>query len=66
MEEFNNFEIFFRTRNSCVIKVPKNLKNKNKIREFIIDKIVGEELDCWIDKWFDFEIEDFEIIEEEE
>lgn len=63
MEEFNNFKIFFRTRNNCVIKVPKNLNNKNEIRDFIIDKIVGEELECWIDKWFDFEIEDFEIVE---
>ena len=63
MEEFNNFEIFFSTRNSCVIKVPKNLNNKNEIRDFIIDKIVGEELECWIDRWFDFEIEEFEIVE---
>ena len=63
MEEFNNFKIFFRTRNSCVIKVPKNLNNKNEIRDFIIDKIVGEELECWIDRWFDFEIEEFEIVE---
>lgn len=63
MEEFNNFEIFFRTRNSCVIKVPKNLKDKNKITEFIIDKISGDELERWIDKWIDFEIEDFEIVE---
>ena len=62
MEEYNEFEISFFTRNSCVIKVPKHLNNKKEIRDFIIDKIAGGELDCWVEKWFDFEIEDFKII----
>jgi len=66
MDEFNKFKIFFRTRNYCSIKVPKNIKKKQKIIEFIVDKIVSEEMENWIEKWLDFEIEDFEIIEDEE
>ena len=63
MEEYNEFEIFFRTRNSCTIKVPKHYKDKKEIRDFIIDKIAIGELDYWIEKWFDFEIEDLKIID---
>lgn len=58
MNEYNTYEIFFRTRNCCVIKVPAHIKNKEKIRDFIVDKIADEELECWVEKWFDFEIEE--------
>ena len=61
MEEYNEFEIFFRTRNSCIIKVPKHYKDKRKIKDFIIDKIEDDELECWVEEWFDFGIEDLEI-----
>lgn len=63
MDEFNRFEIFFHTRNYCCIKVPKHIKKKQKIIEFIIDKIASDEMENWIEKWFDFEIEDFELKE---
>ena len=64
--ENKEIEIFFRTRNSCTVRVPANLKKKQAIREFIIDKIVQGEIDDHVEKWFDFEIEDFKILEEEE
>ena len=51
--ENNKVEIFFRTRNYCTVNVPKNIKKKREIRDFIIDKLVND----------DFEIENFEIIE---
>ena len=38
--ENKEIEIFFRTRNSCTIKVPVNLKGKQTIRDFIIYKHV--------------------------
>ena len=61
--ENKEIEIFFRTRNSCTIKIPANLKGKQTIRDFIIYKIVEGEIDNYVEKWFDFEIEDFEIVE---
>ena len=61
--ENNKVEIFFRTRNSCSVNVPKNLKKKREIRDFIIDKLVSDDFENFVDKWFDFEIENFEIIE---
>lgn len=59
MDEYNIIEVSFRTRNTCIVKVPKAYKKKEKIREFIIDKIVDEELDNWVQTWIDFEIEEF-------
>ena len=46
----NKVEIFFRTRNSCIVNVPKNLKNKREIRDFIIDKIVSDNFENFVDK----------------
>jgi hypothetical protein len=39
--------------------VPEAYKKKEEIREFIINKIVNEELDNWVQTWIDFEIEEF-------
>ena len=61
--ENNKVEIFFKTRNSCAVNVPKHLKEKKEIRDFIIDKIVSDDFENFVDEWFDFEIENFEIIE---
>ena len=58
MDEYNIYEIFFHTRNCGVIKVPAHIKNKKKIRDFIVDKITNEELENWMERWFDFEIEE--------
>lgn len=63
MEEFKKFKLFFTTRNDCVINIPSDVTD---VREFIIDKIVGEELTNFIDKWIDFEIEGLEFNEEED
>ena len=62
MEKSKKFELFFRTRNYCVVNIPSDVTD---IRDFIIDKIVGGDLENFIDKWFDFEIEDLELDEEE-
>ena len=61
--ENKEIEIFFRTRNSCTIKVPADLNEKQAIHDFIIYKIVEGEVDNYVEKWFDFEIEDFKIVE---
>lgn len=61
--ENNKVEIFFRTRNYCTVNVPKNIKKKREIRDFIIDKLVNDDFENFVDSWFDFEIENFEIIE---
>lgn len=58
MNEYNTYEIFFRTRNCGVIKVPSHLKKKEKIRDFIVDKIANEELENCMERWLDFEIEE--------
>ena len=59
----NKVEIFFRTRNYCSINVPKNIKKKKEIRDFIIDKLINNDFENFVNEWFDFEIENFEIIE---
>lgn len=64
MDEYQNIQVFFRTRNDCIIKVPKHLTTKQEIYDFILDKIAGDELECWVEQWVDFEIEDFELDEE--
>ena len=61
--ENNKVEIFFRTRNYCTVNVPKNIKKKREIRDFIIDKLVNDDFENFVDSWCDFEIENFEIIE---
>jgi hypothetical protein len=66
MDEYQNIQIFFRTRNDCIIKMPKHLKAKQAIYDFILDKIASDELECWVEQWVDFEIEDFKICDEEE
>jgi len=66
MDEYQNIQVFFCTRNDCIMKVPKHLKTKQEITDFILDKIAGDELECWIEHWVDFEIEDFELDEEAE
>ena len=66
MDEYQNIQVFFCTRNDCIIKVPKHLKTKQAITSFILDKIAGDELYCWVKQWVDFEIEDFKICDEEE
>lgn len=65
MNKYQNIQIFFRTRNDCIIKVPKHLETKQEIYDFILDKIAGDELECWVEQWVDFEIEDFKICDEE-
>lgn len=61
-KDFNLVEIYFETVNSCTVKIPSHIK-KDKISEFIIDKIISEELNNILDKWFDFEITKFKIYE---
>lgn len=55
-------ELFFRTRNYCVIEIPSDITD---IRDFVIDKIVGGDIENFIKGWLDFEIEDFELDEED-
>lgn len=64
MEEYNKFELFYRTRESCIVRVPKHIKNKKKIKEYIINKIIDNELDSIIDCTFDYEIEEFLLDDE--
>lgn len=64
MEEFNEVEVFFRTSTRCTVKVPKKFKSRKKIENFILDKLIDENIDDWIAEWFEFEVEDFEVVEE--
>lgn len=53
-------QISFYTRNCCIVKVPDDM-SKEQITDFIINKIVNEDLENCVETWVDFEIEDFEL-----
>jgi len=60
MNQTKKLEISFSTRNCCVINIPSNIK-KEEIRDFIVDKITNEELNKYVERCIDFEIEDLTL-----
>lgn len=60
MNQTKKLKISFSTRNCCVVNVPSDIK-KEKIYDFIVDKITNEELNKYVERCIDFEIEDLTL-----
>lgn len=60
MNQTKKLKISFSTRNCCIINIPSDIK-KEEICDFIVDKITSEELNKYVERWIDFEIEDLTL-----
>lgn len=60
MEKVNEVEIIFRACTHCTIAVPtKKCKSRKEIENFILNENIND----WIVELFNFEVENFEIVE---
>lgn len=63
MNDYDLIQVYFCTRNCCVVKIPKNLKEREDIEDFLYNAIPASDFENFVDGYVDYEITELEILE---